>query len=318
MEEFFYDISELCANHTFRMRAEECDILPILEKLVEQADRIIKDFVHDGTFRYSIPKTGHRCTFIIHGEKKYVMSLPDQKIEKDLSEINRIRRALNMNEEIILYEEDGFCLMNYAQNVSWNYKYIDDSVQLLKKIHESKFEIKRKNVPDFRTLEWRFRSMLNDRVEVYFGWDACQWIDDVLIQEIYDIKPVLCHGDASFGNVLLYEGKVEWVDWELLQMGNPMFDIFYFFESLYGGQIVLKSAEIGCLLRMYYGERKIEEIEKKNIICMGIYFWYWRILNYAKSGIYDEPAANTLKTLKINWDKKNFEFLFDFFYKGDK
>lgn len=311
------DIFMLCRDAVFAERAEECEISPLLTQYISEAHRIIKSVLNDNNLKYAVPYNGHRCSFYVIGEKKYVMSLPDKKIESELSEIVRVKNVLGLNNQLVLYENNGYCLMHYAvDKFDWNMDYVKECIHSLKRIHSSGILINRNKKNNYRILEWRFRECIKDDEDSYFGWEACDWVDNVLMKELKKYKPVLCHGDPSYGNVLLFNNKPIWIDWELMQMSNPMFDLFYFFESLYSGEKISQEKTIGDFLSIYYENESLNKKEKENIVCMGLYFIYWRILNMAHVGIKDSRLAQRLIRLKEKWDAGEIDELFIYFLRG--
>ena len=313
----YEDIFMLCRDAVFVERAEECKIASLLEQYIFEAQEIIGSVLNDENFKYAVTDNGHRCNFYVIGDKKYVMSLPDKTIESELPEIIRVKNQLEMNDHLVLYEKNGFCLMHYAvDKFDWNMDYVKECVQLLKQIHYSGIQINRKRKNNYRILEWKFRDCIKDREIEFFGWKAFNWIDNHLMKELDKSIPVLCHGDPSYGNVLLFEGKPVWIDWELLQMSNPMFDLFYFFESLSSGEKISHEIKISDFLKIYYNNIVISKKEKENVVCMGLYFIYWRILNKAHVGIKDSSLARQLQILKDQWNIGEIDKLFDYFFRG--
>ena len=316
----YSDIESLSDDKLFLSRAEECEISDELDILIQKAKRIIRECYPNEAYTYSLPEKGHRCNvkLIQNDAIKYIISFPDNTIKNDLREITRIKEALGLNRELIVYEEDGFCIMQIADEViDWNRSIIVDCIKKLRQMHNSNLSINRAFVNNYRILEKKFRDSITDaKITELFGWDVSAWIDTEIMTYLNKYKPVLCHGDASYGNVLLFNNKAEWIDWELLQMSNPMFDIFYFFESLYSGNMMSEQMSIQDFLHVYYEDRNLSSKEKMNVICMGIYFLYWRILNNAKSGIIDEETIRVINRMKLFWQKKKFDAIYKY-YMGD-
>ncbi|MCR5254670.1 MAG: aminoglycoside phosphotransferase family protein [Acetatifactor sp.] len=301
------DWDDFIVSENFMKRVIENELNDQLDKYCDGVKKLIRNYLPFDDYKYCMIEGGHRCTFLISGNKKYILTICGGEESADTRNIIRIKDKLQINKAIVIYEDSNYCLMHFANRIeNWEYgDYLKQAVLYLKRIHNCNESIIRTTVNDYRYLELKFRAQIERLNITFIDQSIFSWIDEEIIPIIDKYGNKLCHGDASYGNVLEYNGKVEFVDWELLKMGNPLFDIFYFYESLSSIYVNDTSILLKNILSIYYPAGiNIENIE--NIVSMRIYFMFWRTINFAKSEIKNSEAISSLLNLKKLWEAGDY------------
>lgn len=291
-----------------------------LPRYIDYARSLIENnFQMGGGMCYRELSLGHRCTFLFHlcdSDEMYILGMPYLPKEEHIKYVSELKKELRINERLLIYDKDGYRIMRCG-DTKVNFKdksILEVAIAKLRNLHQNTDDVLKKDTfMNLRILEYRFREkMKKTGLDDIFPSVIYKWIDEEIMPIIMSVSPVLCHGDASYGNLIVYDGEVEWIDWELMCMSNPMFDLFYFYESLRGEGKTDKG--IKEFLGMYYMHRQLSEEEMKNVVAMGAYFTFWRVCNELCAGITNDRLRDELAYMYLTAKEKGLLCLSNKFY----
>ena len=172
-------------------------------------------------------------SFIVKNQKYVIHKLNDTSIinwKQEKAAYNALK-PLNITDELVYYN-NGIKITKFfinSKNLSFSESDIIDSLDLIRKVHESGVSIKY----DYNIIENmdKYISLCNDNKKTKRINELKRYRSKInAIQEIVNslnIPPVLCHGDACvITNFLrLSDGSIKIIDWEQAGMADPLLDI---------------------------------------------------------------------------------------------
>lgn len=266
---------------------------------IREFKRIVSNCLEQAETEYFVPiKKGSKIIFIFGNDKKQwvfsfpgIFSLGEEQRRYWGGEINdieniekryAIKKKYRLEESLTIYEDNrGYLLQHYAgEAVDCLDKEIRASIMVkCRQLHQSGAGIKIERSPIERYKELisvrntigravsDTERKLDDKMKLYI-----QYLDNP------DISPKICHGDLHHGNMVSYEGKIFFIDWEFLCMMDPMYDVcrFLYYASfdefdtnleLYDKKIRRMYKELPDDLKAYYG-RTCSSEEYKHAFAM--------------------------------------------------
>lgn len=141
----------------------------------------------------------------------------------------------NLDKEITIYrDKDGILVQKYALN-QINFKNLEIRKQVMlecRRIHEMNpigleenhriedtYEFYRLKISNNVNIEEKNQAILQTIYELME--------ENINILKLSNIKKVI-HGDLLIDNIVMFQNKVIFIDWEFLSLGNPMIDVVQF------------------------------------------------------------------------------------------
>ncbi len=145
------------------------------------------------------------------------------------------RKRTRIGNELMVYENaDGIRIDRYAEPFYYQetvrQETIDSVLLLLKSLHSSSGEIGLS--ADYPAVHYRFFSDLFGKSlpgQIKIKNEIDRHAEALLRRYAqFPAQRCLCHGDSNYTNLVRYEGRLFYVDWDSMAMGDPFFDVCEF------------------------------------------------------------------------------------------